>query len=214
MKKKIILKIISGAIFTLLFIVLVSKYGVSRPKLENEKSVFKYLKKYYPDETFEIVGKQELVDVSSGNCGEEHTRKGIRWTVKSKESSIEFDVEDKYEFNSIYCSYIVKDDYSEKSFEDFLLKNSNYKFDHIYNYFDGKYSINIYFKKENFTTSSEMVNYAYNIITQLKKTYPFKYVKYKGSNNIVKLFFGHNIYSLDEINDIETLTKIINDLWN
>lgn len=195
MKKKILL-----SIFCCLSVLLVATgCGVQKPKLIDEKSVLNYLKDTYPNETFEIISNEEI-DITHSNCGDDKFV-GNSWLVKSNNTGIEFNVEDSYNFNSIYCEFGIKNDYVSTALEEKSKLNTFNKLHISYN------SIEVYEKE--FYSRAEMVDALYNAISELKNEAPFKYgtninvyINLKDEENYKFLYF-------DKISSKEYITNIL-----
>lgn len=204
--KKIIL-----SIFCCLTILLsTTGCGGDKQKLVDEKSVFSYLQKNYPDEKFEIVDNQQLDDVSDSACGE-GAKSGNAWIIKSTDTNIEFTIKDRYRFNSFTCSYEISDDYLQKARDSFLQEINDYR---VKSYYSGYYTIGLSIEREDFKTSDEMINFVYDIVDKLNKTYPFKYDKY---SELVYLSIDNQNdvnqpYKLSELSSIEKISEIVNKL--
>ena len=82
--------------------------------LSTEKSVYNYLNKNYPGDSFTV---QLYNDVNlrspTGNCD---NVPGHTWIVTSKNTGISFYVQDDYNFNSFTCEYSLTDDYFDVYF--------------------------------------------------------------------------------------------------
>lgn len=82
-------------------------FGSSR--ISTEKSVYKYLKKKYPEESFTVQFYRNVTVWSSmGGCDE---APGHTWSVTSKNTGVSFYVQDDYDFNSFTCYYHLVDNY-------------------------------------------------------------------------------------------------------
>lgn len=195
--KKIIL-----SIFCCLSVLLViTGCGMDKQKLVDEKSVINYLNDTYPNETFEIISNEEI-DITHNNCGDEKVV-GKSWLVKSNNTGIEFNVEDSYNFNSIYCEFGIKNDYVSSALEEKSKQNTNNKL-HF-----SKYKIDIY--EKDFSSKSEMVDTLYNTINEMKNDTPFKY----GNTDIyINIYLNDRdsslILNFDKISSKEYITNIIN----
>ena len=78
-------------------------------KVSTEKSVYKYLKKKYPNESFTVeLYRDVTIESPTGGC---ELVPGHTWNVTSKETGITFYVQDDYIFNSFVCKYSLTDDY-------------------------------------------------------------------------------------------------------
>lgn len=135
--------------------------------LKTEKDVYKYLKKNYPEETFEIIDKEEISINVSSTCGEPVD--GNRWTVVSKETGIQFEVEDTYEYEAFVCTYDV---YSEYKYRALKTYTSNLNDDRIS--FD---TDSLSFDVDKFSSSTEALETINNTVNQFKNRYPLKYGK-------------------------------------
>lgn len=198
-------KIVLSIIFCLITLLAITGCSDNKPQLVDEKSVFDYLVKHYPEETFEIIDKQEI-EITDGGCNE--TKKGNSWTIKSKNTSLEFTLKDSYEFNSFTCVYNTVDDYLEIARDAFLQKNNDSR---IKSYYSGINTIGFAFNREDFRNANEMIDFVYNIVKELNQTYPFKYSKLvylsiDSKNNVNKP------YELSEVSSIEKISEIINKL--
>lgn len=194
--KKIVL-----SIFCCLTVLLVATgCGAQKPKLVDEKSVINYLNDVYPNETFEIISNEEI-DITHSNCGDEKVV-GNSWLVKSNNTGIEFNVEDSYNFNSIYCEFGIKNDYISAALEKKSKLNTLDKLHISYN------SIEVYEKE--FYSKNEMVDVLYNAITELKNESPFKY----GTNINVYIYLkdkeNYKFLYFDKISNKEYINNIIN----
>jgi len=194
--KKIVL-----SIFCCLTVLLVATgCGAQKPKLVDEKSVINYLNDVYPNETFEIISNEEI-DITHSNCGDEKVV-GNSWLVKSNNTGIEFNVEDSYNFNSIYCEFGIKNDYISAALEKKSKLNTFDKLHISYN------SIEVYEKE--FYSKNEMVDVLYNAITELKNESPFKY----GTNINVYIYLkdkeNYKFLYFDKISNKEYINNIIN----
>jgi len=146
MKNKIILSIVG----CLTILLVATGCGGNKQQLVDEKSVFSYLQKNYPNENFEIIDNQQLDDVSDSECGE-GAKIGKAWIIKSTDTNIEFTIKDRYRFNSFTCNYEISDDYLQKARDSFLQEVNDYR---IQSYYSGFYTIGFSLERENFRTAN------------------------------------------------------------
>ena len=203
-------KIILSVFCCLTVLLATTGCGGNKQKLVDEKSVFSYLQKNYPDENFKIVDNQQIDDVSDDACGE-GAKNGNAWIIKSTDTNIEFTIEDRYQFNSFTCNYEISDDYLQKARDSFLKEINDYR---IQSYYSGYYTIGLSIEREDFKTSDEMINFVYDIVDKLNKKYPFKYDKY---SELIYLSIdnqndANQPYKLSELSSIEKISEIVNKL--
>lgn len=201
MKKKMILILI-----LCLFLIT----GCGGAKLSSEKSLKRYLKKNYPDETFKVISKKEIKIVGDdGGC--DKPGKGHSFVVKSNKTKVEFKIEDKYHFNSFICEYVVSDEYLRAAETKFLAENSESRVESYYSCDD---CIGLSFIREKYPTSEDMVEDVWNIITKLRKTYPFKYKKVR-DKTYISLDNRDNVTTpvyLEELKTKKSVEKIVKNL--
>ena len=122
-KKKSIIIAISGLIVLIIIFPVVFKLvaGLVIDKTldrhpSTKKEVIEYLEEKYPDETFEILSK-ENIEIDNEDAEEcRGTFKGHKWKVKSKETNITFIVEDGYSSTTMgVCNFSLHSDYKDNN---------------------------------------------------------------------------------------------------
>ena len=82
--------------------------------LSTEKSVYNYLHKNYPGDSFVVQLYNDVtIRSTAGGCD---SVPGHTWIVTSKNTGISFYVQDYYSFNSFTCEYSLTDDYFDVYF--------------------------------------------------------------------------------------------------
>ena len=184
--------------------------GCSGNKLSSDKALKRYLKKNYPNEEFKIVSSKKIKIAGDGaDC--KSPGKGSSYIVKSKKTKVEFKLEDKYYFNSFVCKYAVTDEYLKTAETKFLADNSDSKVESYYSCDD---CIGLSFLREKYESKEEMLEDVWNIITKLKKNYPFKYQRVR-NKTYISLDNMSNVttpYYLDDLKTKNSVAKIINNL--
>ena len=197
MKKKILF-----VIFTIVGLFLITGC-TDTPVLDNEISLEEYLSKHYPSEKFDVVSLDEnKVDKKSNHC--KYTGVEKIYTVKSLDSSITFTVEDDCKYDLYGFVYRVEDDYLEKANEKLLNDNVNTKAN-FFDLYDDR--IIAEFERDNYSTTEELVNDIWNIVTQLKSKYPYRNQKILDESEI-RVINRENYSNSLNINEINSISDV------
>lgn len=183
--------------------------GCGSNKLKSNKDVEEMLEKNYPDESFEIISKEEKELEAHDSSGSVSKGKGYSYNVKSKDTNIEFTVQDTYGYISGgWAKYDIADDYREQA----TLKYINDYGDERLHFVDD-YDIDINVKLSDFTSTEEIANLLYNFKTYLFDKKPFKnssyysiyYKVYNNENEVLGTTIP--LYKINSTSDIYDYLK-------
>lgn len=144
----------------------------SKGNKNTTKDVETYLEEFYPEETFEIRGSEEI-EINAEKLGK--VLSGHQWEVYSEVLDLTFDVYEDYQYNyntgiKLHEYYFrLKDDYAKKAFEVFAKENAD---DRVK--YESK-GLTMWFDEVNFENKEEMAQYIFDLVTKLKEMTPFKY---------------------------------------
>lgn len=169
-----------------------------------QSDIEQYLKKYYPNESFEIVSEENIDNIkTSGNCSTD--KSGYKYTIVSKDTNIEFVIEDIYEASSYgTCDYDLSDNYYQIALEKYItdFNDSRISLDtHMLNS-----DIKVDYK--DFQSINEISNVLYNFKTYYESKNPFiekadVFVYIYNSGNylgFISLSYNNKEITLDSIN--------------
>ena len=169
-----------------------------------QSDIEQYLKKYYPNESFEIVSEENIDNIkTSGNCSTD--KSGYKYTIVSKDTNIEFVIEDIYEASSYgTCDYDLSDNYYQIALEKYItdFNDSRISLDtHMLNS-----DIKVDYK--NFQSINEISNVLYNFKTYYESKNPFiekadvsVYIYNSGNYlGFISLSYNNKEITLDSIN--------------
>ena len=147
--------------------------GMSGCGRKSTKSDIKrYLKEYYPNESFEIISREKIDNIkSSGSCSD--NKSGYRYTIISNDTNVQFTVEDIYEASGYgTCYYSLSNNYAQAALEKYITDFSDSRIS-IYTGRSLRFHADIKIDPKNFKSIDEISNVLYNFKVYYEGKQPF-----------------------------------------